>query len=99
MGDTIPHMQALSGGGHLNQFFLTFIFERERGRERQRQSTSGGGAETEGDTESEAGSRLRAVGTETDAGLEPVAEKSRVCVRSCAAANLGRRVWEPLAAM
>ena len=30
-----------------------------------------GGAEREGDTESEAGSRLRAVGTEPDAGLEP----------------------------
>ena len=29
-----------------------------------------GGAEREGDTESEAGSRLRAVGTEPDAGLE-----------------------------
>ena len=32
---------------------------------------SGGGAETEGDTESEAGSRLRAVSPEPDAGLEP----------------------------
>ena len=32
---------------------------------------SGGGAEREGDTESEAGSRLRAVRTELDAGLEP----------------------------
>ena len=31
---------------------------------------NGGGAEREGDTESEAGSRLRAVGTEPDAGLE-----------------------------
>ena len=31
----------------------------------------GGGAETGGDTESEAGSRLRAVSTEPDAGLEP----------------------------
>ena len=31
---------------------------------------SGGGAGREGDTESEAGSRLRAVGTEPDAGLE-----------------------------
>ena len=29
-----------------------------------------GGAETEGDTESEAGSRLRAVSTEPDAGLQ-----------------------------
>ena len=33
---------------------------------------SGGGAEREGDTESEAGSRLRAVSTEPDAGPEPV---------------------------
>ena len=32
---------------------------------------SGGGAEREGDPESEAGSRLRAVSTEPDAGLEP----------------------------
>ena len=32
---------------------------------------SGGGAESEGDTESEAGSELRAVSTEPDAGLEP----------------------------
>ena len=31
---------------------------------------SGGGAESEGDTESEAVSRLRAVSTEPDAGLE-----------------------------
>ena len=31
---------------------------------------SRGGAEREGDTESETGSRLRAVGTEPDAGLE-----------------------------
>ena len=32
---------------------------------------SGGGSEREGDTESEAGSRLRAVSTEPDMGLEP----------------------------
>ena len=32
---------------------------------------NGGGAEREGDTESEAGSRLGAVGTEPNAGLEP----------------------------
>ena len=31
-----------------------------------------GGAEKEGDTESEAGSRLRAVGTEPDMGLKPM---------------------------
>ena len=33
---------------------------------------SGGGAESEGDTESEAGSRLRAVSTEPDVGLESI---------------------------
>ena len=32
---------------------------------------SRGGADREGDTESEAGSRLRAVSTEPDMGLEP----------------------------
>ena len=32
---------------------------------------SRGGAEREGDTESEAGSKLRAVSTEPDTGLEP----------------------------
>ena len=32
---------------------------------------NGGGSEREGDTESEAGSRLRAVSTEPDVGLEP----------------------------
>ena len=42
-----------------------FYFE-----DRERQSTSGSGAETQGDTESEAGSRLRAVSTEPDVGLE-----------------------------
>ena len=39
-------------------------------RERERQSVSRAGAEREGDPESEAGSRLRAVSTEPDAGLE-----------------------------
>ena len=39
-------------------------------RERLRMSMSRGGAEREGDTESEAGSRLRAVSTEPDVGLE-----------------------------
>ena len=38
--------------------------------EPERQSMSGGGAEREGDKESQAGSRLWAVGTEPDAGLE-----------------------------
>ena len=36
----------------------------------ERQSTSGGEAKREGDTESEAGSRLRAVSTESDEGLK-----------------------------
>ena len=36
------------------------------------QSMSRGGAEREGDTESEAGSGLRAISTEPDAGLEPM---------------------------
>ena len=39
-------------------------------RERQRQSMSRGGAEREGDTESEAGSRLGAISTEPNVGLE-----------------------------
>ena len=36
----------------------------------ERQNVSGGGAERGGDTDSEAGSRLRAVSAEPDAGLE-----------------------------
>ena len=47
-----------------------FIFKTVRERERERQSTSGGGAEREGVTDSEAGSRLRAVSTEPDVGLQ-----------------------------
>ena len=46
-------------------FFSTFIYFWDR----ERQSMNGGGAVREGDTESEAGSRLRAVSTEPDAGL------------------------------
>ena len=45
-----------------------FIYFRER--ERERQSVGGGRAEREGDTESEAASRLQAVSTEPDVGLE-----------------------------
>ena len=37
-------------------------------RDRETQSVSGGGVERGGDTEPEAGSRLRAVSTELDAG-------------------------------
>ena len=38
----------------------------------ERQRVSRGGAEREGNTESEAGSRLGAVSTEPDAGLEVI---------------------------
>ena len=48
-------------------FFNVYLFFRER----ERQSVSGGGAEREEETESEAGSRLSAVSTEPDVGLEP----------------------------
>ena len=50
--------------------FLNFLFIFER--ETDRQSTSGGGAEREreGDTKSEAGSRLRAISREPDAGAQ-----------------------------
>ena len=41
-------------------------------REREKQRASRGGAETERDTEFGAGSRLRAVSTEPDVGLEPM---------------------------
>ena len=50
-------------------FFNVHLFLRER--ERETECERGRGREREGDTESEAGSRLRAVGTEPDAGLEP----------------------------
>ena len=50
-------------------FFNVYLFLRER------QSASGGGAERERDTESEAGSRLRALSTESDVGLEPMNRK------------------------
>ena len=47
-------------------FFNVYLFLRDK------ESMNGGGAEREreGDTESEAGSRLRAVSTEPDAGLK-----------------------------
>ena len=47
-------------------FFLTFIYFWDR----ERQSMNRGGADREGDTESETGSRLWAVSTEPDTGLE-----------------------------
>ena len=43
-----------------------FIFERKR----QSESMGGSEREREGDTESETGSRLRAVSTDPDVGLE-----------------------------
>ena len=49
-------------------FFLAFIFEIERETEYK----WGRGREREGDTELEAGSRLGAVSTEPDVGLEPM---------------------------
>ena len=48
-----------------NFFYIIYLL-----RDIERQSTSWGGAEREGDTESEAGSRLRAVSTDPDAGLK-----------------------------
>ena len=45
-------------------FFNVYFWDRER------QSMNGGGSEREGDTESKTGSRLWAVSTEPDAGLE-----------------------------
>ena len=63
--------QGLSKGGMIIPiliFFLVFLFIFET--ERERQSMSRGGAEREGDTESEAGSGVRAVHVEPDAGLE-----------------------------
>ena len=49
------------------EFFLNvYLFLRQR----ETHSMNGGGAEREGDTESEAGSRLRAISPEPDAGLE-----------------------------
>ena len=52
-------------------FFLIFFNIYSFLRDRERQNVSRGGAERGRDTESEAGSRLRAVSTEPDAGLEP----------------------------
>ena len=59
--------EALSSFVHLKKINVYLLL-----RERQRQNASRGGAEREGDTESEAGSRLRAVCTEPDAGLKPM---------------------------
>ena len=48
------------------KFFKVYLILKKR----ERQSMSGGGSKREGDTESEAGSRLGAVSTETNVGLE-----------------------------
>ena len=48
-------------------------------RDTERKSTSGGEAEREGDAESEAGSRLRAVSTEPDVGLELTSRGTMTC--------------------
>ena len=58
----------IKAGYSPNQFLFFNVYLLLRDKERQ--SVSRGGAEREGDIESEAGSRLRAVSTEPDAGLE-----------------------------
>ena len=56
---------------HYEIFLFKFLFNFYLFlRERRRESMSRGGAESEGDTESKAGSRLWAVSTEPDTGLE-----------------------------
>ena len=50
----------------LKIFFNVYLFLRQRETEHEQ----GRGRKREGDTESETGSRLRAVSTEPDAGLE-----------------------------
>ena len=54
----------------LKKKFFFNIYSFLKGRERQ--SANGEWAEREGDTETEAGSRLLAISTEPDAGLELV---------------------------
>ena len=68
-----PHVNSPSPQTHLSEArlsFLFFFFRFIHFSDRERQSASRKGAEREGDTESKAGSRLRAVSTEPDAGLE-----------------------------
>ena len=65
----LPFLWRLFSPFSLLQIFFLNVYSFLTDRERQ--SMSGGGAEREGDTESEAGSRLRAVSAEPDAGLEP----------------------------
>ena len=51
------------------KIFFVYLFLRDR--ERETKHEEGRGRERERDTEPEAGSRLRAVSTEPNAGLEP----------------------------
>ena len=52
-------------------FFNIYFWERETVRQKHKETEwGGGGAERQGDTESEVGSRLWAVNTESDVGLE-----------------------------
>ena len=64
---TDPNLEELRSLQNVFKFFNVYSFLRDG----ERQSVRGEGAEGEGDTGSEAGSRLRAVSTEPDAGLEP----------------------------
>ena len=64
---TDPNLEELRSIQNVFKFFNVYSFLRDG----ERQSVRGEGAEGEGDTGSEAGSRLRAVSTEPEAGLEP----------------------------
>ena len=56
---------------HMFCIFFLIFFRFIYFWDRERQSMNRGGAEIEGDTESETGSRLQAVSTEPNTGLEP----------------------------
>ena len=66
MGTKRLYLLGLPWGFNMYIFLSVYLLLRDR----ERQSVSRGGAEREGDTESEAGSRLWAVSTEPDVGLE-----------------------------
>ena len=63
-GHDLKNVTTLTSAPEVKSFLMFIYFEKER------QSVSRGGAERQGDTESEAGSRLRAVSIEPNAGLE-----------------------------
>ena len=65
-----PSRILLSSAHSFIFYFLFFLNVYLLWRDRETQSISRGGVERGGDTESEAGSRLRAVSTEPDAGLK-----------------------------